>query len=812
MESGLSEDESFMQRYSRRKAGSEAIPNPGRLRDRFEVIRRLRVSSPQGRGNSAYRQRKEKREGAHYMRTKPARSFKSGVIRSEIGRSSIFVPSSVSTSRISNYGQEADPSIGSTKVFSLDGSSRAIATHVVRMSFKDDASFKSSLNLELERLDVSDLVWLPSSSLSTIGLHCKNLVNANFRNLVQMQDSVLISMGSGCPRLEVLDCSGCTSISARGLIRGLRGWKRLKKLRLHCCKQLFDAPGFGSPALRAKWEMYHDADIDEGYAARSSLVRMYYFLTILSQQRRLTRHHSIMYASMESQTKDLSNASGECADALHALSLATSNVEKGSTRPYSLAPLEQFFSAIDVDTKGTVICFSSIPQAERPGGRNDDLDRTSKADGPTVISPMEKFNGTGVKWLAFVKILAMKICDPKYRAWLFPEADSAVGLHGLGEAQLDPAMEPRFPLHMGAAIFRTLASVPLSLHELDVSNCDVDATSICAFQIDGGDESLRSLKEKWHEHNFWVENGHWYTLALKDEEMAEIGKLEAKKQEHVEVLQKWGKKVASFSEKVAALKNQTTAKARQDVERMAHRITTAKRRIEEARTKIAQIESKIGEMGTADANLRRSMSIADGRRFPMQSLDLSGCPRLDDVALSFIAARCPALMSLSLKCCDGFGLTERGFDGIARGNISLRHASFMGCWQLTDGAFLRILQSIRYSLETLSLSGCTQLTSRVMQQLSTCPRLAALDLSNCSSEFVTDEMILELCDSCTRLTSLHINSCDSISESVAEQIRRRGITVHKLTRPKRPVKMRRRKKAGKREKARQRKSPTKKKK
>ena len=124
----------------------------------------------------------------------------------------------------------------------------------------------------------------------------------------------------------------------------------------------------------------------------------------------------------------------------------------------------------------------------------------------------------------------------------------------------------------------------------------------------------------------------------------------------------------------------------------------------------------------------------------------------------------------------------------------------------------RILQSIRYSLETLSLSGCTQLTSRVMQQLSTCPRLAALDLSNCSSEFVTDEMILELCDSCTRLTSLHINSCDSISESVAEQIRRRGITVHKLTRPKRPVKMRRRKKAGKREKARQRKSPTKKKK
>ena len=131
---------------------------------------------------------------------------------------------------------------------------------------------------------------------------------------------------------------------------------------------------------------------------------------------------------------------------------------------------------------------------------------------------------------------------------------------------------------------------------------------------------------------------------------------------------------------------------------------------------------------TFDANnfhLHRLMS-----RFKhLESLSLSGCTKLGDVALVPLQYYGSNLHSLILDCC--FSVTDYGLSMVAFGCPSLTVISLYRCLNITDIG-LEKLASVCLLLKDVNLSYCSQISDKGLKALTQCCRqLQAIKFSYC---------------------------------------------------------------------------------
>jgi Leucine-rich repeat (LRR) protein len=166
----------------------------------------------------------------------------------------------------------------------------------------------------------------------------------------------------------------------------------------------------------------------------------------------------------------------------------------------------------------------------------------------------------------------------------------------------------------------------------------------------------------------------------------------------------------------------------------------------------------------------------------LQSLEMSNCLYITDMGLINIAEGCRSIQTLNLSNCSRIGYI--GVKRIAECSPNLRVLDLTYCWEINNNCIIRIVENCP-NLETLILSDCKRITDISSIPIS-CPNLQSLDLSKCrritanclinisechnlrildvSEMFlVTDTIVMRILEGCSKLESLTMHDCISMS-------------------------------------------------
>ncbi|XP_040579571.1 F-box/LRR-repeat protein 14 [Lepeophtheirus salmonis] len=117
--------------------------------------------------------------------------------------------------------------------------------------------------------------------------------------------------------------------------------------------------------------------------------------------------------------------------------------------------------------------------------------------------------------------------------------------------------------------------------------------------------------------------------------------------------------------------------------------------------------------------------LAEGGNRPLTELDVSFCNNVSDASLKHVASGMSKLQSLSMTTCP---VQNDGISRISKSLPGLRTLNVGQCISLTDVA-LESLSTHCHSLEKLDLYGCSKITSKGLESLKKCPKLANINLN-----------------------------------------------------------------------------------
>lgn len=151
-----------------------------------------------------------------------------------------------------------------------------------------------------------------------------------------------------------------------------------------------------------------------------------------------------------------------------------------------------------------------------------------------------------------------------------------------------------------------------------------------------------------------------------------------------------------------------------------------------------------------------NISTTDGsRKLLLQYIDLTDCASLDDMGLRLIVKNCPLLIYFYLRRC--VMLTDSSLKYISKFCIALKELSASDCLNVTDFGLYE-LAKLGQTLRYLSVAKCKVSDVGLKYLARRCYKLRYVNCRGC--EGVSDESIIVLARSCSRLRSLDIGKTD----------------------------------------------------
>lgn len=151
---------------------------------------------------------------------------------------------------------------------------------------------------------------------------------------------------------------------------------------------------------------------------------------------------------------------------------------------------------------------------------------------------------------------------------------------------------------------------------------------------------------------------------------------------------------------------------------------------------------------------------------PIREIDLSGCDKITDVSIMYLAKKYPGIQSANLSFCNL--ITHEGIKCLCSCCPQLQYLSLYYC-HITDAAIIHIA-TLLPSLKHLTIAGCNSITDNAITKLSQkCTDLVYLDISHCKS--ITTSSIKAISTSLSNLQHLDISWCpDSINDSALQKL------------------------------------------
>lgn len=143
------------------------------------------------------------------------------------------------------------------------------------------------------------------------------------------------------------------------------------------------------------------------------------------------------------------------------------------------------------------------------------------------------------------------------------------------------------------------------------------------------------------------------------------------------------------------------------------------------------------------------------RKLLLQYLDLTDCGALDDVGLKTIIKNCPLLIYLYLRRC--VMLTDMSLKYLPKFCIALKELSVSDCLNVTDFGLYE-LAKLGQTLRYLSVAKCQVSDVGLKYLARRCYKLRYVNCRGC--EAISDDSIVVLARSCSRLRSLDVGKCD----------------------------------------------------
>lgn len=157
---------------------------------------------------------------------------------------------------------------------------------------------------------------------------------------------------------------------------------------------------------------------------------------------------------------------------------------------------------------------------------------------------------------------------------------------------------------------------------------------------------------------------------------------------------------------------------------------------------------------------------------PIREIDLSGCDKISDASILYLAKKAPQLQVANLSFCNL--ITQEGIKSLCTHCTQLQNISLYYC-HINDAALIHVANSLP-ALKSLTIAGCNSITDNAISKLSQkCTELVYLDISHCKS--ITSSSIKAICSSLPNLQHLDLSWCsDAINDSAIQKIAK----CHKL--------------------------------
>jgi hypothetical protein len=157
---------------------------------------------------------------------------------------------------------------------------------------------------------------------------------------------------------------------------------------------------------------------------------------------------------------------------------------------------------------------------------------------------------------------------------------------------------------------------------------------------------------------------------------------------------------------------------------------------------------------------------------PVREIDLSGCDKISDASIVYLAKKFPSLQNANLSFCNL--ITQEGIRHLCSNCTQLQTINLYYC-NVNDVALIHIANSLP-TLKSLTIAGCNNITDAGISKLSQkCTELIYLDISHCKS--ISSSSIKSICSSLSNLQHFDLSWCsDSINDSAVQKIAK----CHKL--------------------------------
>jgi hypothetical protein len=639
-----------------------------------------------------------------------------------------------------------------------------------QITFKDNNAVLAALTPEIRSLDLSDLKWCSISILPKVGINCANLVDLNFRNLTQMNDAAVVAVGSGCPRLSTLDLSGCLGISANGLLRCFDHWILLKSLKLHRCSQLFDKElGYGSSGSAVLYKQL----VRCAQKCLENMVRQVPSIKALF----------LVFSSVLQHIPDDDNE-----QKIKVLRGSLDFASQGKYFKHGI--MAQKLMNMTIDDDGNVLLDDLLTTFDKSDWKIDDDTQknvarsfTEKGLHPTMVIRLNKFVTAALKAVGeeeFRELL--EVCVHR-ASDIFDPADEE--LRSLKVSVADFQTHLKKHVDLGSALLQALSQKAQHLQELVLSYCSsLNPSHLIAWSAPGithvDDES-----NQWHEYNSWVRTGEWKITQEQLQQSGDLKKLEEKFAEDEQVakdaLTKHSYKMTMLQMELAELKAKgaadvttDTPKYKGELKTLSRKVGVAERNVSNATTVLADLEANIARVRKETADMFADLADGVRKRAPrprtrLRKLDLSGCCKVNDESLAWMAAMCPQLETLKLVTCDQMCLGAPGLAAIVRGAGNFGSIDLAGCTQLDDSIIPAFKTWSFDSVYYFSFSGCNGISpSAFSSLLKACDKVEALELEGCTH--VNEAHVSEILASGVkggkgRLCRLNLNACPSITKA-----------------------------------------------
>ncbi len=159
--------------------------------------------------------------------------------------------------------------------------------------------------------------------------------------------------------------------------------------------------------------------------------------------------------------------------------------------------------------------------------------------------------------------------------------------------------------------------------------------------------------------------------------------------------------------------------------------------------------------------------IVEGTNRTLISLDLTGCERITEDGLTWLAGSvgpasmpCTKLQSLSLERC--VNVRDPGLVALARGCKALRFLNISQCTAISNRGVSALAKGCR-KLEIIHMAGCSLVGDNALRRLGEfCKELRSINLARCAK--VSDLGLKALCTGTSKLQGLNLAGCIQITE------------------------------------------------